>query len=150
MRRGKPSARRPRSALPPRRRREAAADRAEARREEAQAEADAISIRAEAKKKDLLVEAEGKRAIVEAENVLSPELIGMKVDIARLEALPGIVAEMVKPAEKIDSIRIHQVGGLNGGTGGGTSTKGDKPRGEPGAGFDHGHGRAAARAEEAG
>ncbi|WP_421702435.1 flotillin family protein [Aliiroseovarius sp.] len=107
---------------------EAAADRAEARREEAQAEADAISIRAEAKKKDLLVEAEGKRAIVEAENVLSPELIGMKVDIARLDALPGIVAEMVKPAEKIDSIRIHQVGGLNGGAGGSTSaTKGDKP-----------------------
>jgi uncharacterized membrane protein YqiK len=107
---------------------EAAADRAEARREEAQAEADAISIRAEAKKKDLLVEAEGKRAIVEAENVLSPELIGMKVDIARLEALPGIIAEMVKPAEKIDSIRIHQVGGLHGGAGGDTSaTKGDKP-----------------------
>ncbi|GAB5437643.1 flotillin family protein [Falsiruegeria mediterranea] len=105
---------------------EAAADRAEARREEAQAEADALNIRAEAKKNDMLAEAEGKRAIVEAENVLSPELIEMKVDMARIEAMPGIVAEMVKPAEKIDSIKIHQVGGVgmpsgNGGSGG------DKP-----------------------
>ncbi|WP_164660950.1 flotillin domain-containing protein [Tropicibacter sp. Alg240-R139] len=102
---------------------EAAVDRAEARREEAQAEADALNIRAEAKKNDMLAEAEGKRAIVEAENVLSAELIGMKIDMARVEAMPGIVAEMVKPAEKIDSIKIHQVGGIGapmatGGSGG--------------------------------
>ncbi|WP_286193971.1 flotillin domain-containing protein [Tropicibacter sp. R16_0] len=105
---------------------EAAADRAEARREEAQAEADALNIRAEAKKNDMLAEAEGKRAIVEAENVLSPELIAMKVDMARIEAMPGIVAEMVKPAEKIDSIKIHQVGGVGMPTSSGGSG-GDKP-----------------------
>ncbi len=107
---------------------EAAADRAEARREEAQAEADALNIRAEAKKNDMLAEAEGKRAIVEAENVLSAELIQMKVDMARLEAMPGIVAEMVKPAEKIDSIKIHQVGGIGAGpVNGGGAGGGDKP-----------------------
>ncbi len=94
---------------------EAAADRAEARREEAQAEADALNIRAEAKKNDMLAEAEGKRALVDADNALSPELVRMKVDLARIEAMPSIIAEMVKPAEKIDSIKIHQVGGVGGG-----------------------------------
>ncbi|WP_109312137.1 flotillin family protein [Ruegeria sp. AU67] len=105
---------------------EAAADRAEARREEAQAEADALNIRAEAKKNDMLAEAEGKRAIVEADNVLSVDQIRMKVDLARIETMPSIIAEMVKPAEKIDSIKIHQVGGI-GGTNGGGASNGDKP-----------------------
>ncbi|MCH2165618.1 MAG: flotillin [Marinovum sp.] len=107
---------------------DAAQDRAEARREEAQAEADALKIRAEAKKLDMLAEAEGKRAIVEADNALSEELISMKVDLARLEAMPQIVKEMVKPAEKIDTIRIHQVSGMgaaNANTGSGAM--GDKP-----------------------
>ncbi|QPH56270.1 flotillin family protein [Pontivivens ytuae] len=94
---------------------DAAQDRADARREEAQADADAVSIRAEAKKKDLLAQAEGQRAITEAENALSSAIIDMKVALARLEAMPQIVAEMVKPAEKIDSIKIHQVTGMNGG-----------------------------------
>lgn len=107
---------------------EAAADRAAARREEAQAEADAITIRAEAKKKDMLAEAEGKRAITDAENALSADLIAMKVDLARLEALPKVLAEAVKPAEKIDSIRIHQVSGLGGGSfGNGLTAASDKP-----------------------
>ncbi|WP_257891449.1 flotillin family protein [Gymnodinialimonas phycosphaerae] len=107
---------------------DAAQDRADARREEAQAEADAISIRAEAKKKDMLAEAEGTRAITEAENALSEQIVAMKVDMARIAALPGIMEQMVKPVEKIGEIKIHQVGGLggmNGGGGGGQS--GDKP-----------------------
>ncbi len=105
---------------------EAAADRAEARREEAQADADALNIRAEAKKNDMLAEAEGKRAIVEADNALSPEQIRMKVDLTRIETMPSIISEMVKPAEKIDSIKIHQVGGIGGGHIG-TASNGEKP-----------------------
>lgn len=93
---------------------DAAQDRADARREEAQASADAITIQAEAKKQDLLAEAEGRRAIVEAENAIADEIVNMKVALARLEKLPEVVAQMVKPAEKIDSIRIHHVGGMNG------------------------------------
>jgi uncharacterized membrane protein YqiK len=103
---------------------EAAADRAEARREEAQAEADAIAIRADAKKKDLLAEAEGRRAIVDAENAIAESIVAMKVALARLEAMPKIVSEMVKPAEKIDSIKIHQISGLNGGGIGGLAGAG--------------------------
>jgi uncharacterized membrane protein YqiK len=109
---------------------DAAQDRADATREEAQADADAVTIRAEAKKADLLAEAEGRRAITDAENALSDALIEMKVAMAKLEAMPAIVAEMVKPAEKIDSIKIHQVtglGGANGGAGGSAANSGDKP-----------------------
>ncbi|MGD1923208.1 MAG: flotillin family protein [Paracoccaceae bacterium] len=107
---------------------EAAADRAEARREEAQADADALTIRAEAKKKDLLAEAEGQRAIVAAENALDQPIINMKLEVARLEALPKLAQELVKPAEKIDSIKIHQVTGLGGvGSSGAGGGGGDKP-----------------------
>ncbi|MFT7596359.1 MAG: hypothetical protein ACI8R4_003694 [Paracoccaceae bacterium] len=37
---------------------------------------------------------------------------------ARLQALPGILSEMVKPAEKIKSINIHHLSGA--GIGGGS------------------------------
>lgn len=100
--------------------RAAAEDRAAAKREEARAEADAITIRAEAKKADLLAEAEGRKELAAAENVLSEGIVKMRVELARLQALPQIVAEMVKPAEKIDTIRIHQVSGLGNGMGGGS------------------------------
>lgn len=98
---------------------DAAADRAEALREEATAEADAITIRAEANKTDKLAEAEGTRALVDADNAISAEIVAMKIQLARLEALPEIVAQMVKPAEKIESIKIHQVTGLGGSSTGG-------------------------------
>ncbi|KAB7616107.1 flotillin [Amylibacter sp. SFDW26] len=100
---------------------DAANDRATALLEEAQAEAGSLTIRAEAKKTDMLAEADGRRAIADAENVLSEEIIKMKLDIARLEAMPQIIAEMVKPAEKIDSIKIHQVTGMGGNTNGGAA-----------------------------
>ncbi|MEO9824853.1 MAG: flotillin domain-containing protein [Paracoccaceae bacterium] len=108
---------------------DAAQDRADALREEARADADALTIRAEAKKTDLLAEAEGRRAIVEAENAIAEEIVNMKVALARLEKLPEVVAQMVKPAEKIDSIRIHHVGGMNGlpGSNGGGSGDGKAP-----------------------
>lgn len=108
---------------------DAAEDRAAANREEAQGDADAITIRSEAKKSDMLAEAEGRRAITDAENALSDALINMKVALARLEAMPKVLAEAVKPAEKIDSIRIHHVSGLNqgGGAGGAGGDAGKAP-----------------------
>lgn len=94
--------------------REAAENRAAARRVEAQAEADAVTIRATAKKQDMLAEAEGLQALTAAENALSPEVIGMRVDMARLEAMPRIVEQMVKPVAKIEGIRINQISGIGG------------------------------------
>lgn len=91
---------------------DAASDRAAAKLEEAQADANAMMVRAEAKKADMLATAEGQTAIANSENELSAEIIAMKVRLASLEAMPAIIAEMVKPAEKIDSIKIHQVTGM--------------------------------------
>jgi uncharacterized membrane protein YqiK len=96
---------------------DAAADRAKARLEEARADADAMSVRAAARKSDRLAEAEGQRAIIDAENKMDRHIAAMKVDLARLETLPRVMAEMVKPAEKIESIRIHHLSGLGSGMG---------------------------------
>lgn len=106
---------------------EAASDRAAAKLEEAQADADAITVRATAKKADLLATAEGQTAIANSENELSAEIVAMKVRLAQLEAMPAIIAEMVKPAEKIDSIKIHQVTGMGGTNGGETANAGGTP-----------------------
>lgn len=106
---------------------EAASDRAAAKLEEAQADASAITVKAEAKKTDLLATAEGQTAIANSENELSAEIIGMKVRLAQLEAMPAIIAEMVKPAEKIDSIKIHQVTGMGGAGGNDPSSNGGTP-----------------------
>lgn len=96
----------------------AAADQAAARLQAAKAEADSDRERASAKREALLAEAEGQRALNDAENVLDPRLVQMKEEIARIEALPKAISEMVKPAERIDSIKIHNVTGLGAGVGG--------------------------------
>ena len=62
-------------------------------------------------KDEMEAKAKGQKALNEAENVLNEEIVALKGDIARLEALPRIVEQMVKPAEKIDSIRIHHLSG---------------------------------------
>ena len=80
----------------------------------AEAEAKATLERANAARDRLLAEAEGRTAIITAENAQSPELMSMKLDEARLRALPDVVERIMKPAEKIESIRINQINGLNG------------------------------------
>lgn len=91
-----------------------AGERATAKVRAAQAEAQASALRATAIKDELLAQAEGRRALAEADNVLTENSVAMRVELAKVEALPRVLAEMVKPAEKIDSIRIHHVTGLGG------------------------------------
>ncbi len=91
---------------------DAAADRAMARREQARAEAEAAELLAAAKKKELVAEAEGQEALANATNSYKEKAIAMKLDLARIETLPKVVYEMVRPAEKIDSIKIHHISGL--------------------------------------
>jgi uncharacterized membrane protein YqiK len=81
-----------------------AKDKADARREAAEAE-----------KAVKIAEADANRARIEAENSRSDALVAMELEKARLEAMPRIVAEMVKPAEKIKSINVNHVTGLGGG-----------------------------------
>lgn len=107
------------------RQREIALLAAKGRADEAKVEADAAASRAAARKTELLAQAEGQRAVIDAENKLEERVVAMKIALAKLETLPKVVAEMVKPAEKIDSIRIHQVSGLGAGRAAGAT--GAKP-----------------------
>jgi len=99
---------------------DAAVTRAEAKLTEADADAKSELIRADAKAKTYAVEAEGQEKINNAQNVISAELIAMKVRLALIDALPQIIAESVKPLNNIDSMRVIDVNGLNPGSVGAT------------------------------
>ena len=87
---------------------------ASAEKEAALDRAEAITIEARARQAAALAEAEGKRAINEALNTLSAAQIDLQVRTLLLQQLPKILEEAVRPMEKIESIRIVQVGGLPG------------------------------------
>jgi uncharacterized membrane protein YqiK len=87
---------------------------AEAEREAAESRAEAIRTLARANRENYEVEAAGKQAINSAINTLSVAQIDLQAKLALIQALPKIIEEAVKPMEKIDSIRIMQVDGLNG------------------------------------
>ena len=88
---------------------------ASAEKEAAMDRAEAITIEARARQAAALAEAEGKRALNEALNTLSAAQVDLQVRSLLLQQLPQIIAQAVRPMEKIDSIRIVQVGGLPGG-----------------------------------
>lgn len=88
---------------------------ADARKINAQSEAEAIKIRAEADEQHYKVEAEGKRQINDAANMLSEAQIEMQLKFKAIEQLPAIIEQSVKPMERIESIKIYQVEGLNSG-----------------------------------
>lgn len=93
----------------------------------AEAEARAEEMKAAAAKTRLLAQAEGEAALFSAQNAQADTIVKMKVDLAKIDALPEVVREMVKPAEKIDSIRINHVtgfGAISGGAAGGSGGEG--------------------------
>ncbi|MDE0695690.1 MAG: SPFH domain-containing protein [Boseongicola sp.] len=106
---------------------DASVDHAAARLQSAKAEADSDRERAAAKREALLAEAEGQKALHEAENTLDARLVEMKEELARIETLPKAIAELVRPAEKIDTIKIHNVTGLGGGHAGDGGEAGKTP-----------------------
>ena len=87
--------------------------------QKAKSESEAITTRADAERARLLAESEGSRAMIAAENSLSEPLLRMKLEKYRLDRIPEILTQMMKPVEKIDSIRIHQVSGFGASQGGG-------------------------------
>ena len=88
---------------------------AQAHREAAENRALALRVEADAKKAAALAEAEGISAINEAKNRLGAAQIDLAVRLQLIEALPAIIAQSVKPMEKIESIRLFQVNGMPGG-----------------------------------
>ena len=91
---------------------------AEAEKEAAENQAAALKIRAEAQQIQYQVEANGIEMRNAALNTLAAEQIAMQVKMKLLEALPGIIEASVKPMERIDSIKVVQVDGLNRGAAG--------------------------------
>ncbi len=77
-------------------------------------QAEATRTQAEAERLRMLAESEGSRALIAAKNSRSDALMAMELEQYRLDKMPEIVAQMVKPAEKIESIRIHQLSGFGG------------------------------------
>ena len=100
----------------------------------ARAESEATRTKADAERLRMLAESEGSRALIASENSLSESLMSMKLEKYRLDRIPEILQQMMKPVEKIDSIRIHQVSGFgssNGAPGSSTGGAGDGNSNKP-------------------
>jgi uncharacterized membrane protein YqiK len=80
----------------------------------AEAEADAEAVKTKAAQQRYAVEAEAQRAMHQADNLLSSEIVHMKLKLALIEKLQDIIRESVRPMENIEGIKIIQVDGLNG------------------------------------
>lgn len=93
---------------------EAADNRARALIREAEGARDAAVARAEGVIAEGEAVAKALAAKTDAQNTLSPAQIELQRSLAILAALPEIIARAVKPIENIESIRIAEVGGLNG------------------------------------
>lgn len=86
--------------------------------DKANTEASIKKVIGDAEKEKMQAEAEGRKSLADAENNLSDEVIKMKLEMHRVENLPKILEQTMKPVEKIESIRINQISGLErGGSG---------------------------------
>ncbi len=90
-----------------------ALERAEAIKALADAESVAERLRAAAAKVRYEIDAAGRKALNSAENEQSPEAMALRLKLAIIENLEGIIRESAKPLERIEGIRIvHLDGGL--------------------------------------
>ncbi|MEH6476246.1 MAG: flotillin domain-containing protein, partial [Sneathiella sp.] len=84
-----------------------------------EAEAKAAQTIAAAELTKAEAEAAGRIAQIAAENSMSAGIIGMRLEERRLDRMPEIMTQMMKPVEKIESIKINQITGLGGNSSGG-------------------------------
>lgn len=96
----------------------ASADRGDAVRAQAMADADADKIKSLALKVRAEIEAEALRLMNDAHNMLSPDARMSALRLKLVEKAEGIIRESVKPMERIEGIKILQVDGLGGSSGG--------------------------------
>ena len=93
--------------------------------ETAKAELDAAEVKAQAQRilaESLLVEAKakanGEEASIAAKNQADSKVLVSDAILALVESLPEITNELMKPAERIESIRVLDLGNGNNGNGG--------------------------------
>lgn len=77
---------------------------------------------AEALKAVRMAEAEAEAARIAAENSRSDAVIQLELEKARLAAMPEILSQMVKPAEKIKGININHISGFERSGGAGSAS----------------------------
>lgn len=82
--------------------------------EKAKADATAKTKASEAERASMEAEAAGRVALNQAENTLGDAVIRMRLEERKLDRLPEIMTQMMKPVEKIDSIKINQISGAGG------------------------------------
>ena len=105
---------------------EAATRRAQIVRGDAEAESAAEGLRAKSADVRHDIEARGRRAMNEAENLLTPEAMQLRMRLAAIDRVEGVVRESARPLEHISEIKIVHVDGLNGvATGAVGATSGD-------------------------
>ncbi|MEM0978602.1 MAG: flotillin domain-containing protein [Pseudomonadota bacterium] len=85
--------------------------------ERAKADAAIKTKEGEAERARMEAEAAGRVALNEAENTLGDNVIRMRLEERKLDRLPEIMTQMMKPVEKIDSIKINQISGAGGANG---------------------------------
>lgn len=88
----------------------------------AKAKASAATMETDSQRERMEAEAAGKAALFAAENSMSESLVRLRLEERKLDRMPEIMTQMMKPVEKIESIRINQIAGLgsksDGGEGG--------------------------------
>ena len=87
--------------------------------EKATADAAAKTKASQAERVSMEAEAAGRSALNQAENTLGSAVIRMRLEERKLDRLPEIMTQMMKPVEKIDSIKINQISGAGGSNGAG-------------------------------
>ncbi len=95
---------------------------AKAELEAAQVKAEATIILSEALLVEAKAEADGEEALITAKNQTEPQVLVSDAVLALVEALPEVTKELMKPAERIESIRVLDLGS-NGGSGPGGMNK---------------------------
>ena len=88
------------------------------------AEAKAARTQAEAELVKAEAKAAGRSAFIHAENSMTESLVHMRLEEKKLDRLPEIMTQMMKPVEKIESIRINQISGFGGNGSGSTNGEG--------------------------
>ena len=90
---------------------------AKAELEAAEVQAQAKRILAEALLVEAKAEADGEEALINSKNQAEPQVLVSDAVLALVEALPQVTSELMKPAERIESIRVLDLGGNSGGNG---------------------------------
>ena len=87
---------------------------AKAELEAAEVKAEATRILAEALLVEAKAKADGEEALISAKNNAEPQVLVSDAVHALVESLPQVTSELMKPAERIESIRVLDLGGGNG------------------------------------